>query len=434
MLRRGALVLFLFVASGIAALLAANHAGITWPWQREQAAEAPQATPSAEQAKDAASQQSASKEPAAASPENARKAIEETTVALAPNANPSEPKPGSVAIDISKISPDGASVFAGRAEPNKYVTVLENGKPAATVQADANGDWSVSTEHKFASTDPKLTYDLSDAPPPAPVAPAPEPKVAAAAPAAPAKSATGDVMKKFEDMVAAAREEAKQEEAKKAEDAKKEQEEKLAAARPADPPKPEVPTVGAASGAATAVQKPVEENVAEQKSAEQGKPETGTGQQASTSSSASEAGGSSSGQTSSASVDPGASQRAAQQAKAEPSAPIPVPIMFVYNEATLTADGERAARLLLEYLTLKRYSAIELTGHADERGTYEYNMDLSRDRLTTVASLLKSGGYHGDLSLIPKGKSAPYAGVDRKQYTGEALFQLDRRVELRVAR
>lgn len=108
--------------------------------------------------------------------------------------------------------------------------------------------------------------------------------------------------------------------------------------------------------------------------------------------------------------------------------------MFVYNEATLTPDGERAAKLLLEYLTLKRYSAIELTGHADERGTYEYNMDLSRERLNAVASRLKDGGYAGDLTLVPKGKSEPYAGVDRKRYTGEALFQLDRRVELRIAR
>ncbi len=57
-------------------------------------------------------------------------------------------------------------MFAGRAEPDSYVTVLENGKPAGTVQADSNGDWSLSTEHRFASTDPKLAFEASATPPP----------------------------------------------------------------------------------------------------------------------------------------------------------------------------------------------------------------------------------------------------------------------------
>ncbi len=42
MLRRGALVLFLIVGVGIAAILAAGSLGITWPWQ-QQTAEAPAA-------------------------------------------------------------------------------------------------------------------------------------------------------------------------------------------------------------------------------------------------------------------------------------------------------------------------------------------------------------------------------------------------------
>jgi outer membrane protein OmpA-like peptidoglycan-associated protein len=126
----------------------------------------------------------------------------------------------------------------------------------------------------------------------------------------------------------------------------------------------------------------------------------------------------------------------AEGARASTEGPtvIPVPIMFFYNEATLTPEGRRAASLLLEYLTLKHLSVVELTGHADERGTHEYNMDLSRDRLETVSELLRQGGYDGELKLTPKGKTEPYTGVDRSAYRGEALFQLDRRVELRVDR
>lgn len=456
MLRRGALVLFLLIASGIAALFAANQAGITWPWQRETTAE----TPAAERAPDTASQQREEKtgpesESAAApaeknpsSPETARKeaekAIEQTTAALSPSAAPSEPKPDDddVDIDISRISADGSSVFAGRAEPNKYVTVLENGKPAGTVRADANGEWSLSTEHKFASTDPKLTYEVSDAPPPAPTPPAPEPKVAEAPAAAPSNSAASDAMKKFEDMVAEAREEAKKEE-----EAKKQEEQSQSAAAPSQPAEAPKPDTGTKT-AEVAPSAPAEATPPEQTPAgkptvtEQPEPEKPatveapreSREAAATSSTA--ASGASSGSASSGSSTSGSSSSAAATAgaAAQKSVSIPVPIMFVYNEANLTPDGERAAKLLLEYLTLKRYSAIELTGHADERGTYEYNMDLSRERLNTVASRLKEGGYSGDLTLVPKGKSEPYTGVDRKRYTGEALFQLDRRVELRVAR
>lgn len=464
MLRRGALVLFLLVASGIAALFAANHAGITWPWQRETTAE----TPVSERAPETASQQREEKaapdengatpagKDAAPSPETARqeaeKAIEQTTAALSPSAAPpSEPGPDSVDIDISRISGDGASVFAGRAEPNKYVTVLENGKPAGTVQADANGEWSLSTEHKFASTDPKLTYEVSDAPPPAPEPPAPEPKVAEAPAASPSNSAASEAMKKFEDMVAEAREEAKkEEEAKQSQGA-------TASSQPAETSKPDAETKTADATPSAPAEKPAEQSTAGTpvtKQPEPDKPATADAPResreaaaaSSTEAASASSGSAVSGSASSSGSSSGSSSSAAAKADttvaaaattgaaAQKSAPIPVPIMFVYNEATLTPDGERAAKLLLEYLTLKRYSAIELTGHADERGTYEYNMDLSRERLNAVASRLKDGGYAGDLTLVPKGKSEPYAGVDRKRYTGEALFQLDRRVELRIAR
>lgn len=461
MLRRGALALFLLIASGIAALFAANQAGITWPWQRETTAE----TPAAERAPDTASQQREEKtgpesesatapaEKSPSSPETARKeaekAIEQTTAALSPSAAPPKPKPDDddVDIDISRISADGSSVFAGRAEPNKYVTVLENGKPAGTVQADANGEWSLSTEHKFASTDPKLTYEVSDAPPPAPTPPAPEPKVAEAPAAAPSNSAASDAMKKFEDMVAEAREEAKKEE-----EAKKQEEQSQSAAAPSQPAEAPKPDTGTKT-AEVAPSAPAEATPPEQTPAgkptvtEQPEPEKPATAEApresreaaatsSTAASGASSGSASSGNSSSAAAkaDTTVAAAATAGAAAQKSVSIPVPIMFVYNEANLTPDGERAAKLLLEYLTLKRYSAIELTGHADERGTYEYNMDLSRERLNTVASRLKEGGYSGDLTLVPKGKSEPYTGVDRKRYTGEALFQLDRRVELRVAR
>jgi Outer membrane protein and related peptidoglycan-associated (lipo)proteins len=89
--------------------------------------------------------------------------------------------------------------------------------------------------------------------------------------------------------------------------------------------------------------------------------------------------------------------------------------------------------LLLEYLKLKNFSAVTLSGHADERGTPDYNKELSRERLETIVRLLRQGGYDGKVELLPKGESEPYTGVDRTRFNLEDLMQLDRRVELRVA-
>ncbi len=113
---------------------------------------------------------------------------------------------------------------------------------------------------------------------------------------------------------------------------------------------------------------------------------------------------------------------------------VPVPVTFVFNEATLTGDGTKAASLLLEYLRLKRFPKVTLTGHADERGSDELNLGLSRERLETVARFLRDGGYGGELVLRPKGKSEPYSGVVRGDFSQEDLWQLDRRVELVLSR
>jgi outer membrane protein OmpA-like peptidoglycan-associated protein len=85
-------------------------------------------------------------------------------------------------------------------------------------------------------------------------------------------------------------------------------------------------------------------------------------------------------------------------------------------------------------LKLKDYPRVTLTGHADERGSNELNMALSRERLETVARFLRDGGYQGRLELIPKGKTEPYTGVVRSDFSRDDLYQLDRRVELVITR
>lgn len=112
---------------------------------------------------------------------------------------------------------------------------------------------------------------------------------------------------------------------------------------------------------------------------------------------------------------------------------VPVPITFVTDAVEMTVDGIRAANLLAEYLRLKRPTAITLSGHADARGTDSYNLDLSRRRLMAIEHHLRERGFSGQLTLLPKGKSEPFGGVDRERLGREAVWQADRRVELRTS-
>jgi outer membrane protein OmpA-like peptidoglycan-associated protein len=122
------------------------------------------------------------------------------------------------------------------------------------------------------------------------------------------------------------------------------------------------------------------------------------------------------------------------QAEATTSQSAQAPITFLYNDTTFTTEGRRAADSLAKHLIAERPAIVSLSGHADERGSDQYNMELSRRRLTVVADYLRENGFAGKLELIPKGRSAPYLAVDRQALAKEDLFQLDRRVELLRAR
>lgn len=110
----------------------------------------------------------------------------------------------------------------------------------------------------------------------------------------------------------------------------------------------------------------------------------------------------------------------------------PAPITFVYDEATFTVAGRKEAALLTEFLRRRQLDSITLTGHADERGSDEFNMELSRRRLETVARFLREAGYTGKLVLVPKGSREPFSNPDRDRLPKEDAFQLDRRVELHL--
>lgn len=111
----------------------------------------------------------------------------------------------------------------------------------------------------------------------------------------------------------------------------------------------------------------------------------------------------------------------------------PSPITFVYDEDTLTEPGRKEIAALTEFLRQRRFETITLTGHADSRGSDEYNMELSRRRLESVTRFLRAAGYTGKVVLMPMGKREPFATAQREGMSKEDAFQLDRRVELRAS-
>ncbi len=282
---------------------------------------------------------------------------------------------GGAKLDVARISTSGSSsVFAGRAAPGDLVTVFENGIAVATATANANGDWSLVTEHRFASGDPKISLSAVSSEartqgkqtPPGNAKPAASIADAGSKPMSPSVG----VLKNFESMVAAAREET----------------------QAGDQKETMIAAVGATPSVGPTVSRPAAD-------------------------------------VSELSPSPETLRDSARL----PSATIPVPMTFVFDEATLTPDGEKTAKLLLEYLLLKKFNSVTLSGHADERGTAEYNMELSRKRLETVSTLLRNGGYHGSMKLLPEGATEPFTGIDRSKFSLDDLMQLDRRVELRNA-
>lgn len=417
----GSSVLVLAVTAGAAVLV--QQGGYDLPnvmgWKANSASEAGNqpGTQSVEQsvgrpAETASARQSADLE----------KQMEAAETAVAALTTPKQPvgsNPRST-FDVARINPDGVSVFAGQGKPFQSVSVLADGVRVGTAKVDENGEWVLVTEKKIASADPELSIEVGTAE----VGADPEPAMApeqiasdgeaaanaedasgagsaseeAASPGASHAAARNDVPSP---KVREINEKMLSDLQEMVDNAGREETETAAAA-------PAANQASAERAADTAGSAPAPDATDEAPAVERDEPRkvaaAGTIARAP------------------------AAVRAADDEKT-----IPIPIHFVYREATFTPDGEKAANLLLQYLQLGKLPAVTLSGHADERGSPGLNMELSRNRLKTVEGYLRSGGYAGKFILLPKGETQPFEGVDRASLATDDLFQLDRRVELHLA-
>ena len=107
-------------------------------------------------------------------------------------------------------------------------------------------------------------------------------------------------------------------------------------------------------------------------------------------------------------------------------APLSSVVYFDFDQYSLTAESR--AVLLAHADKLKGASvAVRLEGHADERGSREYNMALGEKRANAVRDFLVTQGVNGSsLEVVSFGEEQPAAtGSD------EASWSQNRRVEVK---
>lgn len=121
-----------------------------------------------------------------------------------------------------------------------------------------------------------------------------------------------------------------------------------------------------------------------------------------------------------------ADKAAAEKAAMEAAANLQTVFYFDFDQATLSADTRSA--LDDQIAVLKKSSAkVRLEGHADERGTREYNMALGERRANAVANyLIINGVERYRVESVSYGEERPLAfGSD------DASWSKNRRVELK---
>ena len=101
-------------------------------------------------------------------------------------------------------------------------------------------------------------------------------------------------------------------------------------------------------------------------------------------------------------------------------------IYFEFDSNALTPEAQRIVEAHAEYLASNPGMAVVLEGHADERGTREYNLALGERRANAVADLFQAMGVMADaVRSISYGEERPVA-----MEHDESAWSLNRRVEI----
>ena len=102
-------------------------------------------------------------------------------------------------------------------------------------------------------------------------------------------------------------------------------------------------------------------------------------------------------------------------------------VYFDFDKANIRPDAYATLKAHAVYLSANAGARLRLDGHADERGTREYNLALGERRAKAAASYLSANGAsRSQLEVISYGEERPAA-----MGSNESSWAKNRRVELK---
>jgi peptidoglycan-associated lipoprotein len=109
-------------------------------------------------------------------------------------------------------------------------------------------------------------------------------------------------------------------------------------------------------------------------------------------------------------------KRARPGSKAEFQQEIGDRIYFIVDQSSLTQEGRDTLTRQAEWLLKYDNVTVQVEGHADERGTREYNISLSARRATETRNFLIQQGVPGSrVASIAYGKERPASLCDAEE-------------------
>jgi len=103
-------------------------------------------------------------------------------------------------------------------------------------------------------------------------------------------------------------------------------------------------------------------------------------------------------------------------------------ILFDYDSSALSDYAQRTLDRQAAFLKARPQTRVLMGGHADERGTREYNLALGERRASAARDYLVSKGISSErIRIISYGKERP-----AKVGSNEAAWRLNRRAETRL--
>jgi peptidoglycan-associated lipoprotein len=103
-------------------------------------------------------------------------------------------------------------------------------------------------------------------------------------------------------------------------------------------------------------------------------------------------------------------------------------VFFDYDESTIRMDAQESLAAKVPYLRANTSVRIRIEGHADERGSVEYNLALGMRRAQAVKDYLANFGIEaGRFDIVSMGEDQPLA-----QGSSESAWAQNRRAEFRV--